>query len=92
MTDLASQNPGLVASVVIVCIVVAGVILVGAIFLGRSLKVDVGVIHAELKPNGGSSVRDAIDRIEARVTALEQASPPVQTTVVVASPPAPAEG
>jgi hypothetical protein len=32
--------------------------------LGRRLSVTVGNVHAELTPNGGSSVRDAIDRIE----------------------------
>lgn len=92
MIELASQHPGILAAVIIVCILVAGAILIGAIMLGRSIKLDIMGVHAELKPNGGSSVRDAIDRIEIRVAALEQASPPVQTTVVVASPPSPAEG
>jgi hypothetical protein len=32
--------------------------------LGRRLSLTVGNVHAELTPNGGSSVRDAIDRIE----------------------------
>jgi hypothetical protein len=34
--------------------------------VGRRLSVTVGNVHAELTPNGGSSVRDAIDRIETK--------------------------
>jgi hypothetical protein len=61
--------------------------------LGRRLSVTVGNVHAELTPNGGSSVRDAIDRIEAEVTRhgerldkLEQA-PSVATAIVVTPSP-----
>ena len=37
-------------------------------------------VHAELKPNGGSSLRDAVDRIEARVSALEHVTKPPKET------------
>jgi hypothetical protein len=61
--------------------------------VGRRLSVTVGNVHAELTPNGGSSVRDAIDRIEAEVTRhgerldkLEQ-TPSVATAIVVTPSP-----
>ena len=87
MSTFASDHPIVIAVVLVACIVVAGVILIGAILLGRSIKLDIMGVHAELKPNGGSSVRDAIDRIEIRVTALEQAAPPVANTIVVSPTP-----
>lgn len=62
MTSFASEHPVLVASVLIVCIVGFVAIVAGALLLGRSLKVDVGIIHAELKPNGGNSFRDEMDK------------------------------
>lgn len=62
MTELATRHPGLVATVVLVALVSGVAIIIGALLLGRSLKVDVGIIHAELKPNGGSSFRDEMDK------------------------------
>lgn len=62
MIELASRHPGLVAAVVLVAIVSGVAIIIGALLLGRSLKVDVGIIHAELKPNGGHSFRDEMDK------------------------------
>ncbi len=46
-----------------VALVVCAVILTLAVVLGRNLSVKIGSIHAELKPNGGKSTRDAIDNI-----------------------------
>lgn len=47
--------------VVLVCGIVFLVVVAA---LGRRLDVRIGSVHAQLTPNGGSSVRDAIDRIE----------------------------
>jgi hypothetical protein len=47
-----------------VALIVGGVILLAIILLGRRIDVKVGNVHAQLTPNGGSTVRDAIDRIE----------------------------
>jgi len=33
--------------------------------IGRDLSISVGSVKAELHPNGGSSLRDAVDRVEA---------------------------
>jgi hypothetical protein len=57
----------------------ATLLVIGAIFIllvvvalvGRRLEGDIGKIHFELRPNGGSTVRDAIDRIEAIGAVLE---------------------
>ena len=91
--DIVSQHPVLATVVVIACIVATVVILVAALLLGRSLKLNIMGIHAELKPNGGSSVRDAVDRIEIvvrdavkRIEKLEQAPVPSATAIVVTPP------
>lgn len=62
--------------------------------LGRRLSVTVGSVHAELTPNGGSSMRDAVNRIEAkaddalkRIKALEQAPSAAPVAAVVITPP-----
>ena len=39
-------------------------ILFAVVLLGRKLSVKVGKLHAEFSPNGGSSMRDAVDRLE----------------------------
>lgn len=61
--------------------------------LGRRLSVSVGNVHAELTPNGGSSMRDAVNRIETtlrahgdRLAKLEQVPPPSATAIVVNPP------
>lgn len=91
MSALASEHPGYVLAFCALAMVVAGGIVIGAILLGRSLKVDVGVIHAELKPNGGSSFRDAMDKrfnsIEGRLDKLEAAPAPQATAILVAPTP-----
>jgi hypothetical protein len=46
-------------------IIASAIVVVVALLMGRHLVVSVGSIKAELKPNGGSSMRDAIDRMEA---------------------------
>ena len=57
-----------------VALIVGGVILLAVILLGRRIDVKVGSVHAQLTPNGGSSVRDAIDRIEDKAdTAVTEA-------------------
>ncbi len=64
MNDIIGANPGLALIALAVVVVMCGIIVIGAIFLGRSLKVDIMGVKAELKPNGGSSLRDAMDRVE----------------------------
>lgn len=39
--------------------------------LTRKIHETFDLVHHELRPNAGSSLRDAVDRIERRVTALE---------------------
>lgn len=42
-----------------------GLLIVGiAVVMKRSVRAEFGKFQLELKPNGGSSLRDAIDRIE----------------------------
>lgn len=43
--------------------------------IGRvgALERSVAAIHKELHPNGGSSTRDVLDRLEARINAMEEA-------------------
>ena len=104
--QLAGQTLSLAtadANLVGICLRLAGFaissllsVLLAAILLGRSISVQVGSIHAELKPNGGSSLRDAIDRVEAKAdAALTQiadmkAQPPSATAIVVTPPSPPA--
>jgi hypothetical protein len=70
--------------------------------LGRRVDLRLGKLHAELRPNGGTSTRDVIDRIERkvdhtieRVAVLEHATlavvPPADAapTVIVEPPPPP---
>lgn len=40
-------------------------LLLAIVIIGRSLTLSVGSVKAELRPNGGSSLRDAVDRVEA---------------------------
>jgi hypothetical protein len=88
-------------AVVIAC----GLILLAVVVLGRKLSLKIGKLHAEFAPNGGSSMRDAIDRIEdiaaqhtdqiaavhGRLDKIEQQ--PAHATAVVVTPamPAPAQ-
>lgn len=43
---------------------------VAVVRFARSMKVSVGSITAEFRNNGGSSLRDAVDRVEAKVDDL----------------------
>lgn len=80
-----------------VLVLVGGVLLLAAILLGRRIDVRLGSVHAQLMPNSGSSLRDAVDRIEATLTEhgdrldnLESASqppPPIALAVVNAPTP-----
>ena len=47
-------------------------VLIVTILLGRRIEAKIGSVHFELKPNGGRTLRDAIDRIEWRVETLEE--------------------
>lgn len=66
---------------------------VAVVRFARSMKVSVGTISAEFSPNGGKTLRDAINRVEtkvddlvatvrdheARITALEKPQPKPRT-------------
>lgn len=70
-------------------LVIAVAVLI-AVVLGRTVKAEVGTVRAEFRNNGGSTLRDAVDRqgqtleriearqisIEQRVAALEHPTPP----------------
>lgn len=56
LSDL-SPDVALLALVGLIAVVVIAV-------LGRSLSIGVGNVHAELKPNGGSSAKDQIARVD----------------------------
>lgn len=60
-----SENAVLVGELLI------ALVIIGAIILGRRIDARLGAVHFELKPNGGATLRDSVDRIEARVVALE---------------------
>lgn len=79
-------------NIVVLALIGLLAVIVIAVF-GRKLSVHVGNVHAELSPNGGSTMRDAVDRIEAkaddaleRIVKLEAAEPKVATAIVVQSP------
>lgn len=89
MSQFASQHPGAVVAILVVVVVMCGAIVLGAILLGRSLKVDLMGVHAELKPNGGESFRDVMDQrfnqIEGRLDKLETVQS--HATAIVVNPP-----
>lgn len=79
-------------------ILVGGGLLLAVILLGRRIDVRLGSVHAQLRPNGGSSLRDAVDRIEAkaddaieRIERLEAAPQPPPVAVAVMNAPRTAE-
>lgn len=45
------------------------IVVLAAILLGRRLEASIGSVHLELKPNGGESFRDVVDK---RFAALER--------------------
>lgn len=57
--DQIEQHPVLI-------IALGALLLLAVIVLGRRIEVQIGGLHAELKPNGGSSLRDAVDRVESK--------------------------
>ncbi len=59
----------IVSPVAMLCITA---LLLAVVILGRRIELRIGSLHAELRPNGGSTLRDAIDRIEQRVATLER--------------------
>lgn len=64
MNEIISNNPVLVVSALITFFLIAGLIVIMAMWFGRSIKVELMGVKAELVPNGGSSLRDAVDRVE----------------------------
>lgn len=79
-----------------VLVVAALVVVLAIVVLGRRLDVKIGNIHAQLTPNGGKSLRDAIDRVErkadnalAQIRELRELPPPAPPVAlaVVAAPP-----
>lgn len=54
-----------------ILLLLSGAVIVAAVVAGRSLSVKIGNIHAELKPNGGKSTRDAIERIEQHLKVVD---------------------
>lgn len=54
-------------------LVLVAIVLVVCIVMGRRIEAKIGMVHFELKPNGGKTVRDAIDRHEKRLLGLEKA-------------------
>jgi hypothetical protein len=61
-----------------VMFIVAGVVLVFALLMGRRIEAKIGKIHFELNPNGGKTLRDAVDRLEARIEKLESVILPAE--------------
>lgn len=55
-------------SVLLVALLCAAVVLVVCIVMGRRIEAKIGMVHFELNPNGGKTMRDAINRIERRIT------------------------
>jgi hypothetical protein len=60
----------------LVGLILAAVVVVVALILGRRLEASIGSVHVELKPNGGSSFRDVVDarcdKLDRRITQLER--------------------
>ena len=50
---------------------IAAIVLVAVILTGRRITLKIGAVSAELQPNGGESLRDAVNRIEHRVSKIE---------------------
>jgi len=63
---------------------------VGYIRFGRDLRLKVGKMSAEFGNNGGSTLRDAIDRIEQRQIVIEEQVTNVVDRVSVLEHPKPA--
>ena len=72
MESLAALETVAESPAALVLQVAIAVVLVAAIVLGRRINASVGRIHFEMRPNGGSSLRDAINRIEAAARTVEE--------------------
>lgn len=66
-------------------LILAAVILLAAVLLGRRIDVRLGSVHAQLTPNGGKSMRDAIDRIETQATSAVTRAEIAATQATVAA-------
>jgi hypothetical protein len=66
------SHVNIIISIIAGCAIIAGAILGVAkwwhIKIVESVKEELGVLHAAVTPNGGSSLRDAVDRIETETT------------------------
>ena len=56
---------------------------------GRRLEATVRDVDAQFRPNGGSSLRDAVDRIDARTSSLEEWRESVDTRLTPTPEPTP---
>lgn len=56
-------QPVLLTIVICTCVLLLAVVL-----LGRKLSLKIGAVHAEFSPNGGSSAKDQLNRIEVTVS------------------------
>lgn len=85
------MTPAEIAAVLIgsAGLVVAVAVLIGAL-LGRTVKAEVGSVRAEFRNNGGSTLRDAIDRIEKRQIGIEETVTSLAERVTVLEHPKPA--
>lgn len=74
MTASVLSDAAIVAgqlTAVLVCVTILARLVWGAIKFFRKVANAAALITHELVPNGGSTLRDAVDRIEARVQRLE---------------------
>lgn len=73
---MSSLDPG----VLMIAIICLAVVLVVCLVLGRRIDAKVGAIHFELNPNGGKTMRDAIDRLETESSARSKRLARVEST------------
>lgn len=85
MSSIVEQHPIAVLGFTFAVIVIGGLLVGTVAAFGRSLKVDVMGVHAELKPNGGSSMRDAVDRIERKADSAVKRADIAATQATVAA-------
>lgn len=87
----AAQAIGSIAAI-LVGLGIIGRTILGAYRIARRIEATNDLVHRELHTNGGSSLRDAVDRIEGkadlaieRIDRIERAR---ATTAIVVTPPA----
>jgi uncharacterized protein YhaN len=89
MTAGVLQDAGVLVAAFALLLVAAAVLLLVMRRQVSTLTAKVGnaevtatAVAAQLKPNGGSSIRDAVDRIESTVLAVQATQAEMQTTQV----------